>query len=184
MICWRQDLPEISCRGGSGEGVGVNVETRALHEARIRGWSTAAGPHLVLALLSEPSVATEVLAEHGVTYDRVAGDGQWGALVTPRTDGAVAPPDRAAPGMTPDAYKVCGRAAGLALAAGFPRPRPEDWLSALVYSGDGMGFAAVLQSLEVSVLDVVASMRRRGLDLPPVEVAPFTRPRVTRRPRP
>ncbi|EFC83250.1 hypothetical protein [Parafrankia sp. EUN1f] len=50
-----------------------------------------------------------------------------------------------------------------------------------VYSGDGMGFAAVLQSLGVSVLDVVASMRR--LVLPPVEVAPFTRPQVTRHPR-
>jgi hypothetical protein len=160
----------------------VDVARRALREALERKIGPVGGPELVLALVAEPSVAAEILVENGITYERVA-ERFCGERVTRMPDGSLRPASNTTGlSMNPDGYKVCGRAEGLALAAGFAEPRPEDWLIALLYSGDGMGFAAVLQVLEVSRPALVDSMRRRGLVLPEVELPPLTRPRVIKRP--
>ena len=94
------------------------------------GWI---GPeHYLLALLAEPSVATEALGDLGVTYDRVReylqtseGDPDW---PDPRYD--------AQKGLSPNpgAYRLEARAEGFAFAWGHRSPEAEHWLLAMVYA--------------------------------------------------
>jgi hypothetical protein len=92
--------------------------------------------HYLLALLAEPSVATEALAELGVTYDRL--DDQ---LRSQQEEPGWAPPRyEPAKGLSPNpaAYKLEARAEGLGLAWGHRWPEPEHFLLAMVYEDDGL----------------------------------------------
>jgi len=155
---------------------------KAIDEARklnIRILETA---HFVLALLAEQSAVSDLLVEHGITPERVSEP-----YIGPRytvVAGAVSERDDyrgiCVGEMNPDARMVFGRAQGLALAAGFAVPRPEDWLVALLYSPDGLEFATVLQTLGVSRPALVDALRQRGIPLPDVELPPLTRPQIIR----
>ncbi len=155
---------------------------RAFREALGHGNQGAGTPHIVLALLSEPSVAADVLLESGITYDEVVAR-FCGERIKIIPDGSQQRDPGPGTGlrMNPDGIRVEGRAQGLALAAGVAEPRPEDWLVALLYSADGMGFPAVLQLLGISRPALVESMRRRGIRIPDVDLPPLTKPTVVRR---
>lgn len=160
----------------------MTLVTRAFREAERLGASSVGVPHFVLVLLLEDSIASRVLGNLGITYDEVAKICGPHIIIWPSGEehrGETV--DGAGASLNPDAVWTRGRAEGLALAAGFLEPRPEDWLAAMVYSRDGLGFAAVLQILGVSRAAVIDSMRRSGIRLPPVDVPPFTKPTVTRR---
>jgi Clp amino terminal domain, pathogenicity island component len=137
---------------------------RAADQARRlnHGW---VGPdHYLLALLAEPSQATEALAELGVTYDRLderlhnqTGDPDW-------------PPSRYDEnGLSPSAaaYKLEARAEGLALAWGYRVPEPEHFLLAMVY--EDYGAAGTLHHLGASQPAILDALRRRGVRVPEVE---------------
>jgi len=143
---------------------------RASDQARRlnHGW---VGPeHYLLALLAEPSTATEALAELGVTYNRLAeelrnqtGDPDW---PPPRYDENGLSP-------SPAAYKLDARAEGLALAEGHRVPEPEHFLLAMVY--EDYGVAGQLHHLGVSQPAILEALRRRGVRVPEVE-PPLYRP--------
>jgi len=154
--------------------------TRVIKEALSLGDKVAGVPHLVLVLVSESSDVSGILVEHGITYERVA-ENFSGARSTMQPDGSIRADSGTRPGLgmvTPDLKQVYGRAEGLGLAAGFAEPRVEDWLVALLYSGDGLGFPAILQILRVSRPALVESMKERGIRLPVVDLPPLTKPRV------
>jgi Clp amino terminal domain, pathogenicity island component len=138
---------------------------RASEQARRldQGW---VGPeHYLLAVLAEPSAATEALAELGVTYDRLVeqlrherGDPDW---PPPRYDQAK--------GLSPNpaAYRLEGRAEGLALAWGHRSPTPEHWLLAMLY--EEYGVAVRLHPLGASQAAILEALRRRGVGVPEVD---------------
>jgi hypothetical protein len=144
--------------------------------------------HLTLALLSRPSVGAEVLAEQGLTYDRVAttcgpadrafmrgADGTLREVPAVRYD-----PAKGLSGPNPDGQQVVGRAEGLAIAVGVAEPAAEHWLLALLYSPAGAGFPALLRQLGAQPSDLLDGLRRRGVpvpdlpldDLPPIGPPP------------
>jgi len=143
---------------------------RAADQARRldHGW---VGPeHHLLALLAEPSPATEALAELGVTYDRLAerlrsrtGDPDW------------PPPSYDGKGLSPSAatYKLEARAEGLALAWGYRVPEPEHVLLAMVY--EDYGVTGLLHHLGASQPAILEALRRRGVRVPEVD-PPLYRP--------
>ena len=116
--------------------------------------------HVLLALFDEPSAATEALQELDVTRERV----EESARAMSRSD---PPPSRYDPakGLWPNPawYTLTGCAKGLALAGGRARPRPEDFLLAMVY-----GEHAVPELLhevganEQALLDALATARARA----------------------
>jgi ATP-dependent Clp protease ATP-binding subunit ClpA len=108
---------------------------RAADQARRLDHSWVGPEHYLLALLAEPSVATEALAELGVTYDRL-----YDHLRNQEEEPEWAPPRyERAKGLSPNpaAYKLEARAEGLALAWGHRWPAPEHFLLAMVYEDDG-----------------------------------------------
>ncbi len=128
--------------------------------------------HFLLALLVEPSVAAEALADVGVTYARVVD-------VLQDPTGLLGPnvphysPER---GLSPNpaAYKLEGRAQGLALARGCRPPEPEHWLLAMVYEEHSL-VAALLRHLGASPAAILDALRRRGARVPDVD-PPVHRP--------
>jgi hypothetical protein len=127
------------------------------------GWI---GPeHYLLALLAEPSVATEALGDLGVTHDRVfeylqtrEGDPDW---PEPRYD--------AQKGLSPNpaAYKLAARAEGFAFAGGHRSPAAEHWLLAMVYAEEEV--APLLHQLGASQQAVLGALRQRGIGVPDVD---------------
>ena len=106
---------------------GMHVDD-AFAQARLLrcGW---VGPEpFLLALLAEPSLASEVLAGAGVTSDDVRDHVR--SLHEPGADVR-------APAMNPAAHQLVGRATGLALASGTASPAPEHWLIALLHAEGG-----------------------------------------------
>jgi ATP-dependent Clp protease ATP-binding subunit ClpA len=140
------------------------VEDKAAEEARRLRQNWLGPEHYLLALLSEPSGATEVMAERGVTYERLAA--HLGALipVNGRRVRRVAPTWIT---TNPAAHDVRGWARGFAARAGRRRPTAEDWLLAIAYA-DGLG-ASVLHELGVSAAAIVQALRRRGVETPGFE---------------
>jgi hypothetical protein len=128
------------------------------------GWTGV--EHLLLALLARPSVATEALADVGVTYPRVLETLQG-------PDGLLGPDVQrysAERGLvaSPRADKVCARAEGFALAWGHRTPLPEHWLLAMVYEESGLVLHA-WQRLGASWAAILAALRRRGVRVPDVD---------------
>jgi ATP-dependent Clp protease ATP-binding subunit ClpA len=128
--------------------------------------------HFLLALLAEPSVATEALADVGVTYDRVL-DALRGPTGLLGPDVQHYSPER---GLSPSpaAYKLEGRAGGLALARGYHPPEPEHWLLAMVYEEHGLA-GALFRHLGASPAAILDALRRRGARVPDVD-PPVHRP--------
>jgi ATP-dependent Clp protease ATP-binding subunit ClpA len=143
----------------------VVVISRAAAEARRLRQNWLGPCHYLLAVVAEPSIATEVLAELGVTHDRLAQ--AFGAMNTVngrriryiKSKGTT---------TNPAAHDVSGWAKGFAAASGRRRPSPEDWLLAIVYGDNGM-VDSVLHELGVSAATIVEAVRRRGLQVPEFE---------------
>jgi Clp amino terminal domain, pathogenicity island component len=143
---------------------------RASDQARRlnHGW---VGPeHYLLALLAEPSAATEALAELGVTYDRFDD-----YLRTWLRDLESPPPSYDENGLSPSpaAYKLEARAEGLALAWGHRSPAPEHFLLAMVY--EDYGVTSHLHHLGATQPAILEALRRHGVRVPEVD-PPLYRP--------
>jgi ATP-dependent Clp protease ATP-binding subunit ClpA len=124
------------------------------------------GPcHYLLALLAEPSAATDAMAELGITHDRLAP--ALGAMET--VNGRRRRYVKSAWTTTnPASHAVSGWAAGFAAASGRQQPSPEDWLLAIVYRNNDM-VSGVLHEFGVATAEVVDALRRRGLKVPDYE---------------
>lgn len=141
------------------------------------GW---VGPeHLLLALLAMPSLATDVLAGLGVTYDRVAEylrdrqpDPDW---PKPRYEAK-----QGLTGPNPAGHQLIGSARGFALAEGHDSPGPEHWLLAMVYSGPGHTVDWVLDDFGTSQRAVHEALRRHGVQVPDVDPPMYRPPRFSR----
>lgn len=142
---------------------------RAAEQARRLDHSWIGPEHYLLALLAESSVASEALAELGVTYDRLDDrlrnqeeEPEW---ASPRYEQAR--------GLSPNpaAYRLEARAEGLALAWGHRWPAPEHFLLAMVYEDDGV--AGWLHHLGASRPAILETLRRRGVRVPEVEPPPY-----------
>ena len=143
-----------------------SLEFRAFKEAREldHGW---VGPeHFLLALLSKPSVATDVLEELGMTYNGLAeylrtrrGDPNW---LDPRYDA-----EKGLAGPNPAGHAFVGWAQGLATAWGSYEPQPEHWLVAMVY--DPGSLPSLMHVLDITQEAVLNELRTRGVRLPDVD---------------
>jgi ATP-dependent Clp protease ATP-binding subunit ClpA len=118
--------------------------------------------HYLLAVLAEPGVATDVMAELGVTHEGVASRLARTKTVNGRRIRYLASKGIA---TNPRAHDVNGWANGFAAAAGRQKPSPEDWLLATLYEGGGIVWS-VLRELGVSAATVVDVMRSRGIRTP------------------
>ena len=124
------------------------------------------GPeHYLLAVLAEPSLATDVMAELGATHRAVA-------TVLARTTTINGRRIRylESKGITsnPRAHDVAGWAKGFAAALDRHEPSPEDWLLATLYEGGGIVWS-VLDELGVSRVAIVDALRNRGVKTPDFE---------------
>jgi ClpA/ClpB-like protein len=124
------------------------------------------GPcHYLLALLAEPSIATDAMAEVGLTRDRLAKAlGPMNMVNGKRTRYFKSKWIT----TNPAAHDAEGWAMGFAAAAGRRSPSPEDWLLAIVYRDRGM-LGSVLHELGVSSAAIVVALRRRGVKVPDFE---------------
>ncbi len=115
---------------------------------------------MLLALLAEPNVASEVLGGLGITHERFKDH-----LTTLRRDpDDPQPTARSHAHMNPLAYGLIGWATGFAAAAGVPSLWPEHWLIAFLYSNDGG--AVWLHPLGVTANAVTHALATRGVRVP------------------
>jgi Clp amino terminal domain, pathogenicity island component len=120
------------------------------------------GPeHFLLALLAEPSVASETLEALGVTYERFA-EQVRSARHDPDLPARAG--ERTGILVNPAAHELIGWARGLAAAAGFERPRPADWLVALLYADERCDMW--LQAFGTSARTVADALAARGVVVP------------------
>jgi len=150
---------------------------KAAEEARRLRQNWLGPEHYLLAVLGEPCIATETMAELGVTHDRLATEFGKMKTVNGRRIRYIE-----SKGITtnPASHDVHGWAKGFAAASGRERPTPEDWLLAIVYYDDGV--VSALHGLGVSAAAVVDAIRRRGVKTPafePEEYRPWRGPRTT-----
>lgn len=151
----------------------------AAEEARRLRHNWLGPEHYLLAVLAEPSIATETMAELGVTHDRLATElGRMMKIVNGRRVRYIE-----SKGITtnPASRNVSGWAKGFAAAFGRERPTPEDWLLSVVYY-DHSVVGSALHDLGVSAAAVVDAIRRRGLKTPdfePEEPRPWRGHRTT-----
>jgi hypothetical protein len=147
------------------------VLAAAADQARQLGHGWVGAEHYLLALLAEPSVATQALAELGVTYDRFED-----YLRTQLQDLESTPPRyEHGKGLSPStaAYKLEARAEGMAFAVGHRGPAPEHFLLAMVYNDHGM--AGSLHHLGATQPAILEALGRRGVRLPEAD-PPLYRP--------
>lgn len=138
---------------------------RAVEEARRLGHGWVGSEHLLMALLAGPSLATEVLAALGLTYDRLAerlgalrGDSDW---PEPPHD-----PDKGL-AVNPAGHALVSWAQGLATAWGSSEPAPEHWLLAMVY--DAVWIPSLLYGFGITQQAVLDALRVRNVRLPEVD---------------
>jgi ATP-dependent Clp protease ATP-binding subunit ClpA len=135
---------------------------KAAKEARQMRQNWLGAEHYLLAVLAEPGVATDVMAELGVTHEGVAGQLDRMNTFNGRRIRYV---ESKGISTNPRAHDVSGWAKGFAAAAGRKEPSREDWLLATLYEGGGI-VSTVLRELGVSAAGVVDEMRRRGIGTP------------------
>jgi hypothetical protein len=143
---------------------GAFVQAQQLHH----GW---VGPeHVLLALLAEPNVASEVLSGLGVTYEQFKEH-----LEKLKPDPDIASPDaRRGASINPAGDRLMGWASGFAVASGLPSSRSEHWLIAFLYASDRG--AMWLRSFGVSPKAVTEALATRGVrvpEFPPPEYRPW-----------
>lgn len=146
--------------------------SKAAEEARRLRHNWLGPYHYLLALVAEPSIATDAMAQLGLTRHRL--------------DKAFSPINTIngrriryfkAKGITtnPAAHDMTGWAMGFAAASGRRKPSPEDWLLAIIYRDRGM-VGSVVHELGVSFAAIVDALRRRGVKVPdyqPEEYRPW-----------
>lgn len=145
---------------------------KAAGEARGLRHNWLGPPHLLLAVLSEPGPASEAMAEIGISYQRLAELLAKLRTVNGRRQRYI---ESKGTTMNPAAHNVRGWAQGYAAANGRPSPTPEDWVLAILYSGNGM-VASLLRELDLSAAVAVQALRRHGVRTPdsqPVEDRPW-----------
>jgi ATP-dependent Clp protease ATP-binding subunit ClpA len=135
---------------------------KAAKEARQMRQNWLAAEHYLLAVLAEPGVATEVMADLGVTHEGVAGQLDRMNTFNGRRIRYL---ESKGISTNPRAHDVSGWATGFAAAAGRKVPSREDWLLATLYEGGGIVWT-VLRELGVSAAAVVDAMRQRGVRTP------------------
>jgi ATP-dependent Clp protease ATP-binding subunit ClpA len=143
------------------------VLNKAAQEAQHlrRNWL---GPeHYLLAVLAEPSIATEAMAALGVTHERVADQ-----LARVKTVNGRRIRYLESKGTTtnPRAHDVSGWAYGYAAAEGREEPNQEDWLLATLFNGGGI-VESVLRNLGTAPAAAVDVMRQRGVRTPDIDPA-------------
>lgn len=135
------------------------------------------GPcHYLLAVLAEPSLASEVMSELGVTYDAVVAEVRKFSIVNGKR---VRYSRSRGTNSNPASHAVSGWAYGFAAASGREHPTPEDWLLATLYRNNDM-VGSILVSLGTSPAAVIKALRRRGVHMPdflPPESRPWRNPR-------
>lgn len=138
---------------------------KAAEEARRLRQNWLGPEHYLLAVLAEPSIATETMAELGVAHDRLAIEFGRIKIINGRRVRYIE-----SKGITtnPASHDVRGWAKGFAAACGRERPTPEDWLLSIVYR-DHSVVGSALHHLGVSAAAVVDAIRRRGLKTPDFE---------------
>jgi ATP-dependent Clp protease ATP-binding subunit ClpA len=148
-----------------GRSADDSVLSKAAKEAIALRQNWLGPEHYLLAVLAEPSVATEAMNDLGVTHDAVAS-----RLAQMKTVNGRRIRYSQAKGITtnPRAHEVSGWANGFAVASGRSEPSPEDWLLAVIYEGGGI-VGSVLSELGVSKTAVVNAMRSRGIRGPEFE---------------
>ena len=137
---------------------------KAADEARRLRQNWLGPQHYLLAVLAEPSIASETMAELGVTHGQLSTEFAKMNIVNGRRVRYIE-----SKGITtnPASHNVSGWAKGFAAASGRERPTPEDWLLSIVYNDSVVGSA--LHDLGVSAAAVVNAIRRRGLKTPDFE---------------
>jgi len=140
-------------------------ERGAVEQARQldHGW---VGPeHFLLAVLAEPSVASEALGELGVTYELLR------ERLHSRGDDPDLPAARNGIALNPASHRLVGWTRGFAAAQGPMTPLPEHWLVALVYSDDRAAMS--LHSFGVTAQAVLDALAGRGSPVPVDPPAPY-----------
>lgn len=149
---------------------------KASNEARRLRQNWLGPEHYLLAVLAEPSIAREVMAELGLSYE-----GLTARLGSLRTVNGRRTRYIESKGVktNPAAHDVSGWAKGFAAASGRTSPTPEDWILAIVYENHGV-IGSVMHELSISAADVIGAARRRGVKTPdfePEEYRPWRNPR-------
>lgn len=136
--------------------------SQASKEAKLLRQNWLGAEHYLLAVLAEPSIATDAMAALGVTHDRVADQ-----LARMKTVNGRRIRYFQSKGITanPRSHDVGGWANGFAAATGRHEPSPEDWLLATLYKGGGI-VESVLRDLGTSTAVAVEMMRERGVRAP------------------
>ena len=144
----------------------IAVWKEAAEEARGLRQNWLGPEHYLLALLNQKCIAVEVMAELGVTHDRLAQQLRATKnIVNGRRIRYIEPKWVTS---NPSAHDVEGWAKGFAAASGRRRPSSEDWLVAIVYRNHGV-VGSVLSELGVSGAAIVKALRRRGVAAPDFE---------------
>lgn len=128
------------------------------------------GPeHYLLALLAQPCIASDLMAELGLTYEHLASRLRSIQTVNGRKIRYI---ESRGVKTNPAARRLDGWAEGFAAGSGRPSPEPEDWLLAIVYMNHGI-VGSVMNEIGVSARDVVSAARRRGVRTPEFDPADF-----------
>ena len=134
----------------------------AFEQAGLARQSWVGPEHVILAVLKEPSAATQALGEIGLTYDRL-----FELVRSARIDPQIPPRGSIDhPRANPSFYKVEGWAYGYAASRG-REPEASDWLLAAVYF-ENMA-AGYLERVGITGSDVVTALARRGIEVPSLD---------------
>jgi hypothetical protein len=139
----------------------------AAGEARRLGQEWVGPAHFLLAVLAEPGIASDAMAEVGITHERVFRQlGMWAEADARRVRYVESQ------GITtnPAAHDVSGWANGYAAACGRRQPTREDWLLAVLHGDSGL-MGSLLQELGTSAPAAVDALRRRGVKTPEFDPA-------------
>jgi len=139
------------------------VLREAAEEARSLRQNWLGPEHYLLALLKEPSTASDVMAELGVSHDRL--EQHIRAMKNTVNGRKIRYVESKWVTTNPSAHDVTGWANGFAAASGRRKASREDWLLAIVYRNHGL-VGSVLHELGVSAAAIVEALRRQGVPTP------------------
>ncbi|MEX5631700.1 Clp protease N-terminal domain-containing protein [Parafrankia sp. FMc2] len=147
----------------------MTVIQHAFTQVQQLGGSSVDGVDILLTLAAEASGVRDVLAELGVTPERIRA--VLAERVRMRSEQLGYFPEQAGRDrggvlyLGPSAHEVKGRAEGLAFAWGHQETELEHWLLAVLYA-DANLVGGLLVDLGTSAEAIVAELRRRGARVP------------------
>ncbi|WP_018638200.1 hypothetical protein [Parafrankia elaeagni] len=156
----------------------VTIVQQAFAQAGQSAGNSVDGFDVLFALATEPSGVRDLLADLGVTSERLRS--VRAERVRMRSEQLGYDPAEVerdagrATTLGPSAHEIKGRAEGFAFAWGWPETEREHWLLAVLYA-DPTVIGGVLVDLGTSAGEVVEELRRRGTRVPEVP-APRHRP--------